>query len=86
NKITSSFGLGANTRTKEEQNEKALIKALLYTQSIDGYAARSLEQNPHHIENSTKQYAKPASKVAECERLNDLMLIALEIDDNFNVN
>ncbi|WP_303048480.1 citrate lyase subunit alpha, partial [Salmonella enterica] len=62
------------------------IKALLDTQSFDGDAARSLAQNPHHIEISTNQYANPASKGAACERLNVVMLSALEIDVNFNVN
>lgn len=67
-------------------HEKGLIKALLDTQSFDGDAARSLAQNPHHIEISTNQYANPASKGAACERLNVVMLSALEIDVNFNVN
>ncbi|EDE1995073.1 citrate lyase subunit alpha [Salmonella enterica subsp. enterica] len=84
--ITASFGLGGITGTMVDLHEKGLIKALLDTQSFDGDAARSLAQNPHHIEISTNQYANPASKGAACERLNVVMLSALEIDVNFNVN
>ncbi|MDI5454108.1 citrate lyase subunit alpha, partial [Salmonella enterica subsp. enterica serovar Cerro] len=84
--ITASFGLGGITGTMVDLHEKGLIKALLDTQSFDGDAARSLAQNPHHIEISTNQYANPVSKGAACERLNVVMLSALEIDVNFNVN
>lgn len=84
--ITASFGLGGITGTMVDLHEKGLIKALLDTQSFDGDAARSLAQNPHHIEISTNQYANPGSKGAACERLNVVMLSALEIDINFNVN
>ncbi|CCU24278.1 citrate lyase subunit alpha [Salmonella enterica subsp. enterica serovar Agona str. 57.A.08] len=84
--ITASFGLGGITGTMVDLHEKGLIKALLDTQSFDGDAARSLAQNPHHIEISTNQYANPGSKGAACERLNVVMLSALEIDVNFNVN
>lgn len=84
--ITASFGLGGITGTMVDLHEKGLIKTLLDTQSFDGDAARSLEQNPHHIEISTNQYANPASKGAACERLNVVMLSALEVDVNFNVN
>ncbi|MEX3021315.1 citrate lyase subunit alpha [Kluyvera sp. STS39-E] len=84
--ITASFGLGGITGTMVDLHEKGLIKALLDTQSFDGDAARSLAQNPHHIEISTNQYANPGSKGAACERLNVVMLSALEIDVNYNVN
>ena len=63
-----------------------MIKTLLDTQSFDGDAARSLAQNPNHVEISTNQYASPGSKGASCERLNVVMLSALEIDIDFNVN
>ncbi|VTP15700.1 Citrate lyase alpha chain [Phytobacter ursingii] len=84
--ITASFGLGGITGTMVDLHEKGLIKALLDTQSFDGDAARSLAQNPNHIEISTNQYANPGSKGAACERLNVVMLSALEIDVNYNVN
>ncbi|STV96255.1 citrate lyase subunit alpha [Klebsiella michiganensis] len=48
--------------------------------------ARSLANNPNHIEISANQYANPGSKGVSCERLNVVMLSALEIDTGFNVN
>ncbi|MGB7800250.1 citrate lyase subunit alpha [Buttiauxella sp.] len=84
--ITAGFGLGGITGTMVDLHEKGLIKALLDTQSFDGDATRSLAQNPNHIEISANQYANPSSKGAACERLNVVMLSALEIDINYNVN
>ncbi|MEX9252761.1 citrate lyase subunit alpha [Pseudenterobacter timonensis] len=84
--IRAGFGLGGITGTMVDLHEKGLIKALLDTQSFDGDATRSLAQNPHHIEISANQYASPSSKAACCERLNVVMLSALEIDVGFNVN
>lgn len=84
--ITAGFGLGGITSTMVDLHEKGLIKTLLDTQSFDGDATRSLAQNPHHIEISANQYANPSSKGASCERLNVVMLSALEIDVNFNIN
>ena len=84
--ITAGFGLGGITGTMVDLHEKGLIKALLDTQSFDGDATRSLAQNPNHIEISANQYANPSSKGAACERLNVVMLSALEIDVNYNVN
>lgn len=84
--ITASFGLGGITGTMVDLHEKGLIKALLDTQSFDGDAARSLANNPNHIEISANQYANPSSKGIACERLNVVMLSALEIDIGFNVN
>lgn len=86
NGITASFGLGGITGTMVDLHEKGLIKTLLDTQSFDGDAACSLAQNPNHVEISTNQYASPGSKGASCERLNVVMLSALEIDIDFNVN
>ena len=86
NNITASFGLGGITGTMVDLHEKGLIKALLDTQSFDGDAARSLANNPNHIEISANQYANPGSKGVSCERLNVVMLSALEIDTGFNVN
>ena len=86
NEITASFGLGGITGTMVDLHEKGLIKALLDTQSFDGDAARSLANNPKHIEISANQYANPGAKGIACERLNVVMLSALEIDSGFNVN
>jgi citrate lyase subunit alpha/citrate CoA-transferase len=63
-----------------------LIKTLLDTQSFDNSAASSLAKNPRHVEISTSVYANPAAKAACCDQLDIVILSALEIDLDFNVN
>jgi len=55
-------------------------------QSFDSVAADSLARNPNHIEISANQYANPSSKGAVVDRLDVVVLSALEIDTNYNVN
>jgi len=84
--ITANFGLGGITATMVALHEKGLIKTLLDVQSFDSVAADSLARNPNHIEISANQYANPSSKGAMVDRLDVVVLSALEIDTNFNVN
>ncbi|MBF4426208.1 citrate lyase subunit alpha, partial [Vibrio anguillarum] len=84
--ITASFALGGITSTMVDLHEKGLIKTLLDVQSFDGHAIDSLARNPNHIEISANQYANPASKGAVVDRLDVVILSALEIDTDFNVN
>ncbi|EDR8741254.1 TPA_asm: citrate lyase subunit alpha [Salmonella enterica subsp. enterica serovar Typhi str. CT18] len=84
--IVANFALGGITATMVNLHEKGLIRKLLDVQSFDRNAAQSLARNPNHIEISANQYANWGSKGAACERLNVVMLSALEIDVNFNVN
>jgi len=86
NNITASFALGGITQSIVELHEKGLIKTLLDTQSFDNAAGISLAKNPNHIEISTNVYANPASKAACCDQLDIVILSALEIDLDFNVN
>ena len=84
--IVASFALGGITGTLVDLNEKGLIKTLLDTQSFDGVAGASLAKNPHHVEISTSVYANPSAKAACCDRVDIVILSALEIDTDFNVN
>ena len=63
-----------------------MVKRLLDTQSFDGTAGQSLAKNKDHIEISTNFYANPASKGASCDELDIVILSALEVDLDFNVN
>lgn len=65
---------------------KGLITKLLDTQSFDGAAGSRWRKNPHHVEISTSVYANPAAKAACCDRVDIVILSALEIDTDFNVN
>ncbi|HEY3984540.1 citrate lyase subunit alpha [Cedecea sp.] len=84
--ITAGFALGGITATMVDLHEKGLIKKLLDVQSFDRIAAGSLARNPNHIEIDANQYANWGSKGASVDRLDVVVLSALEIDTRFNVN
>ncbi|HEI6789471.1 TPA: citrate lyase subunit alpha [Yersinia enterocolitica] len=84
--ITAAFALGGITSTMVDLHEKGLITKLLDVQSFDKQAASSLARNPRHIEISANQYANFSSKGASVDRLDVVVLSALEIDTGFNVN
>lgn len=84
--IHARFALGGITGSLVDLHEKGLIETLLDTQCFDSQAAGSLARNPQHIEISTNVYANPASKGASCDQLDVVILSALEIDLDFNVN
>ncbi|MBP2167430.1 citrate lyase subunit alpha/citrate CoA-transferase [Erwinia toletana] len=84
--IVARFALGGITGSLVDLHEKGLIETLLDTQCFDGQAAASLARNPGHIEISTNVYANPAAKATSCDQLDVVILSALEIDIDFNVN
>lgn len=84
--ITAKFALGGITASIVELHEKGLIETLIDTQSFDAAAAASLLKNPNHVEVSTNVYANPGSKAASVDELDIVILSALEIDVDFNVN
>ncbi|MDG6896317.1 citrate lyase subunit alpha [Volucribacter amazonae] len=84
--IKADFALGGITASMVALHEAGLIKKLLDVQSFDKAAAESLARNPNHIEVSANQYANYSSKGASVERLDIVILSALEIDTQFNVN
>ncbi|MTJ84209.1 MAG: citrate lyase subunit alpha [Telmatospirillum sp.] len=84
--ITASFALGGITGGIVDLHKKGLIETLYDTQSFDADAAESLRTSPRHFEISTNAYANPTSKAVYCDRLDMVILSALEIDLDFNVN
>lgn len=84
--IVARFALGGITGSIVDLHEKGLIEKLLDTQSFDGAAAASLARNPNHVEISTSVYANPAAKAACCDQVDIVILSALEVDTDFNVN
>jgi len=84
--ITASFALGGITGSIVDLLNKGLIEKVVDTQSFDADAAASLAVSPNHIEISTNEYANPTSKGAYCDRLDVVILGALEVDLDFNVN
>jgi citrate lyase subunit alpha/citrate CoA-transferase len=84
--ITASFALGGITGGIVDLLKKGLIGKVVDTQSFDADAAASLAESPNHIEVSTNEYVNPDSKGAYCDRLDVVILSALEVDLDFNVN
>ncbi len=84
--IKASFGMGGITGTMVYMLKNNLIEKLIDVQSFDEFAAKSLGENPNHIEISANEYANPSSKGATIKQLDVVVLSALEIDVNFNVN
>lgn len=84
--ITAAFALGGITGSIVELHKKGLIGRLLDTQTFDAMGAESLRVNPEHWEISTNTYANLTSKAASVDRLDMVILSALEIDLDFNVN
>lgn len=84
--IKASFGLGGITGTMVYMLKRGLIKTLLDVQSFDEFAAKSLGENKNHIEISANEYANPSSKGAAIKQLDIVVLSALEVDVDFNVN
>jgi len=84
--ITASFALGGITGGIAELHKKGLIKAIVDVQSFDRDAAESLRTSPDHLEISANEYANPTGKGACVDRVDVVILSALEIDLDFNVN
>lgn len=84
--IKASFALGGITGGIVDLARKGLIGRIIDTQSFDADAAESLRTSPNHFEVSTNEYANPSSKGTYCDRVDLVILSALEIDTDFNVN
>ena len=86
NHIKADFALGGITGAMVKLHEEGLIKKLLDVQDFDLEAARSIKENPFHCEISGHHYAGPGLEGAAVEQLDIVVLSALEIDKNYNVN
>jgi citrate lyase subunit alpha / citrate CoA-transferase len=84
--ITAGFALGGITGAIADLHKKGLIKTVVDVQSFDRDAAESLRTSPAHLEISANEYANPTSKGAYVDRVDVVILSALEVDLAFNVN
>lgn len=84
--IKAAWALGGQTGGMVDLHNKGLIGTLLDTQCFDAVAARSLEASNSHVEISAHYYANPFAKGATVDNLDMVILSALEVDLNFNVN
>ena len=84
--IRASFALGGITGSIVALHEEGLVKKLLDVQSFDLKAARSLRDNRFHQQISASYYASPRGEGTAVNQLDTVVLSALEVDCDFNVN
>lgn len=84
--ISAGFGLGGITGSMVALHEEGLVRKLLDVQSFDLVAAESLKNNRFHQQISASSYASPGQPHAAVNQLDIVVLSALEIDTDFNVN
>lgn len=84
--LKAGFFLGGITSQAAKMLEEGLVGALLDVQSFDQDAARSMAANPRHREIDATTYADPGCAGAAVDMLDVVVLSALEIDVDFNVN
>jgi len=84
--IKAGFALGGITGAMAGLHKEGLIKKLMDVQSFDLDAIRSIKENHFHCEMSALQYAGCGLEGSAVEQLDMVVLSALEIDTDFNVN
>ena len=84
--IKASFALGGITAHMVKMHEEGLIDRLIDVQSFDKVAAESLKSDPMHQEVSANEYASFDEPGSATHSLDIVILSALEVDVNFNVN
>ena len=84
--IKASFGMGGITGPFVELMKEGLIAKLLDVQSFDLMAAKSIGEDANHCEMDASFYANPHNKGCAANMLDIVVLSALEIDTDFNVN
>jgi len=84
--ISARFALGGITGSIVALHEEGLVKKLLDVQGFDLQAAASLKNNPNHHQISAGYYASPEGEGAAVNQLDVVVLSALEVDVDFNIN
>jgi citrate lyase subunit alpha/citrate CoA-transferase len=84
--ITMQWAIGGISQPTVDLLNKGLVKRVVDAQDFDIAAVRSVHEHPNHYEISTSQYANPMNKGAFVNKLDFVVLAALEIDTDFNVN
>ncbi len=84
--VKADFALGGITGHMVNLHEEGLVKKLLDVQSFDLSAVSSLKNNKNHFEIDASFYADISNPGNAVNRLDVVILSALEIDTKFNVN
>ncbi len=84
--IRMGWAIGGICGPMVELLKKGKVGKVIDVQDFDLDAVKSINQTPGHYEMSASQYANPANKGAFVNKLDFVVLAALEIDTGFNVN
>ena len=84
--IKASFALGGITSHMVKLHQEGLIDRLIDVQSFDKVAAESMMNDPMHQSVSANEYAAMPEPGSATHFLDIVILSALEVDVNFNVN
>lgn len=84
--IKMGFAIGGIMQAMCELMDDGLVRKIVDAQVFDSAAIEHIKKNPNHIEISTSEYANPMNKGAYVNKLDFVILGALEVDVDFNVN
>ncbi|MDY3869244.1 MAG: citrate lyase subunit alpha [Pyramidobacter sp.] len=84
--IKMRWSIGGITAPMVDLLNKGLVDCIVDAQDFDIPSVQSVVTNRNHYEISTSQYANPANKGAFVNKLDFVVLAALEVDTDFNVN
>jgi len=84
--IKMGWAIGGICGPMVELLKKGKVGKVIDVQDFDLDGVNSINQTPGHYEMSASQYANPANKGAFVNKLDFVVLAALEIDTGFNVN
>ena len=84
--IKMSWAVGGITGPICDLLRRGLVGKIVDTQDFDVAAIDDIRDNPNHFEISASEYANPANKGAFVNKLDFVILAALEVDVDFNVN
>ena len=84
--IKMGWAIGGICSSMVDMLKRGLVGKVIDVQDFDLDAVNSINQTPNHFEMSASQYANPANKGAMVNKLDFVVLAALEVDTKFNVN
>lgn len=84
--IQMGFAIGGITKPMVDLLNEGLIRTVVDAQDFDLTSIESVNNHPNHFEISTSEYANPLNKGAFVNKLDFVILGALEIDTSYNVN
>ena len=84
--IRMGFAIGGIMQAMCDLMDEGFVRKIVDAQVFDAAAIEHIKTNPNHVEISTSEYANPMNKGAYVNRLDFVILGALEVDVDFNVN